>query len=151
MKQINKAEDAWKERMMNCIPATHKARFSRQGGRRLTIRPIKGQGEMTVEWIPGERSTVYITNLTVARKDRGCGLGNGLLAIAEKLCRTSRRTTLAVHARLSEKQRSWLERKGFVESETMYIEAEFEWTWYMDDTWQEHLSPEVLYSKYIGT
>ena len=104
---------------------------------------------MVLEWISGEKDTIYLSTLVVGKKDRNKGIGTDLLNLAIKLCKVCKRRELSVWSVLNESQRLWLEKKGFRDMEMMYTNETLTWTDFAFDTWWEKLSAEELYTLFI--
>lgn len=143
------AELAWMNKILSNIPSEYKAHFKKDFGRKLIVSAKTGNAQMVLEWISGEKDTIYLSTLVVSKKDRNKGIGTDLLNLAIKLCKVCKRRELSVWSVLSESQRLWLEKKGFRYMEMMYANETLTWTDFAFDTWWEKLSAEELYTLFI--
>lgn len=143
------SELAWMNKIFSNIPSEYKAHFKIDFGRKLIVSAKTANAQMVLEWISGEKDTIYLSTLVVGKKDRKKGIGTDLLNLAINLCKVCKRRELSVLSVLNESQRFWLEKKGFRDMEMMYTNETLTWTDFAFDTWWEKLSAEELYTLFI--
>lgn len=144
MKNIG-IDTVWEQKVLSCLPPTYTGHFVKGSDRKLVVKPKASIAELVLEWVQGDRDTLYIVNLAVNRKHREKGLGTELLGIAKQVGRATRRSWLGVTCPLAEKQIAWLESKGFADTEMMYAEEELDLVDFAYNDFLHKLSNKVLY------
>lgn len=133
------------DKMMTYVPDEYEGRFVMDFGRKLIIKSKKCPAEMVLKWESGSKDKIYLEHLVVPKKNRNQGMGTELLQTAITLCKACKRHYICVWGVLSDKQKAWLEKKGFYDTEAEFLACEPTWTDLSFDDYQDFLSDEVLY------